>query len=96
MWSFIVVDADAPEEIKEEYRRKNIFTFNQGGTYEQDDGENWVEVQRVLRGYKARSQPFCAQMVPAYRIKITQSFLERLATSIAKRPREDFITTGLV
>jgi biphenyl 2,3-dioxygenase alpha subunit len=62
VWSFIVVDADAPEEIKEEYRRKNIFTFNQGGTYEQDDGENWVEVQRVLRGYKARSQPFCAQM----------------------------------
>ncbi|PWV83104.1 SRPBCC family protein [Halomonas sp. A11-A] len=62
VWSFIVVDADAPEEIKEEYRRKNIFTFNQGGTYEQDDGENWVEVQGVLRGYKARSQPFCAQM----------------------------------
>ena len=62
VWSFIVVDADAPEEIKEEYRRKNIFTFNQGGTYEQDDGENWVEVQRVLRGHKARSQPLCAQM----------------------------------
>jgi len=62
VWSFIVVDADAPEEIKEEYRRKNIFTFNQGGTYEQDDGENWVEVQRLLRGHKARSQPLCAQM----------------------------------
>nr|AAD12763.1 ethylbenzene dioxygenase large subunit [Pseudomonas fluorescens] len=60
--SFIVVDADAPEDIKEEYRRKNIFTFNQGGTYEQDDGENWVEVQRGLRGYKARSRPLCAQM----------------------------------
>lgn len=62
VWSFIVVDADAPEDIKEEYRRKNIFTFNQGGTYEQDDGENWVEVQRGLRGYKARSRPLCAQM----------------------------------
>ncbi|MBH2031251.1 MAG: Rieske 2Fe-2S domain-containing protein [Pseudomonadales bacterium] len=62
VWSFIVVDADAPEDIKEEYRRKNIFTFNQGGTYEQDDGENWVEIQRGLRGYKARSRPLCAQM----------------------------------
>ena len=62
VWSFILVDADAPEEIKDEYRRKNIFTFNQGGTYEQDDGENWVEVQRVLRGHMARSRPFCAQM----------------------------------
>lgn len=62
VWSFIVVDADAPEDIKEEYRRKNIFTFNQGGTYEQDDGENWVEVQRGLRGFKARSRALCAQM----------------------------------
>lgn len=62
VWSFIVVDADAPEEIKEEFRRMNIMTFNQGGTYEQDDGENWVEVQRVLRGHMARSRPLCAVM----------------------------------
>lgn len=62
VWSFIVVDADAPDEIKEEFRRKNIFTFNQGGTYEQDDGENWAEVQNVLRGHMARSTAFCAQM----------------------------------
>lgn len=62
VWSFIVVDADAPEEIKDEYRRMNILTFNQGGTFEQDDGENWVEVQRVLRGHVARSRPFCASM----------------------------------
>ncbi|HEP8861223.1 SRPBCC family protein [Pseudomonas aeruginosa] len=62
VWSFVVVDADAPDEIKEEFRRKNIFTFNSGGTFEQDDGENWVEVQNVLRGHMARSTPFCAQM----------------------------------
>lgn len=62
VWSFIVVDADAPDDIKEEYRRKNIFTFNQGGTYEQDDGENWAEIQNVLRGHMAKSTPFCAQM----------------------------------
>ncbi len=23
-----------------------------------DDGENWIEIQKVLRGYKARSKPF--------------------------------------
>ncbi len=62
VWAFIVVDKDAPEEIKEEYRRQNIRTFNAGGTFEQDDGENWVEIQRVLRGHKARSTSWCAQM----------------------------------
>lgn len=62
VWAFILVDADAPAEIKEEFRRQNIRTFNAGGTFEQDDGENWVEIQRVLRGYKARSSSLCAQM----------------------------------
>jgi biphenyl 2,3-dioxygenase alpha subunit len=62
VWAFVVVDADAPEDIKEEFRRQNIRTFNAGGTFEQDDGENWVEIQRVLRGHKAKSAPLCAQM----------------------------------
>ena len=62
VWAFVVVDADAPAEIKDEFRRQNIRTFNAGGTFEQDDGENWVEIQRVLRGHKARSTSFCAQM----------------------------------
>jgi hypothetical protein len=30
--------------------------------FEQDDGENWIEVQRVLRGARARRQPFNLQM----------------------------------
>jgi 3-phenylpropionate/trans-cinnamate dioxygenase alpha subunit len=29
---------------------------------EQDDSENWVEVQKVLRGHKARQTDFCVQM----------------------------------
>jgi hypothetical protein len=62
VWAFTVVDADAPEEIKEEYRRQTLRTFSAGGVFEQDDGENWVEIQHVLRGHKARSRPFNAQM----------------------------------
>ena len=62
VWAFTLVDADAPEEIKEEYRRNNIRTFSAGGVFEQDDGENWVEIQKVLRGHKAKSQPLNAQM----------------------------------
>jgi phenylpropionate dioxygenase-like ring-hydroxylating dioxygenase large terminal subunit len=62
VWAFTVVDADAPDDIKEEYRRQTLRTFSAGGVFEQDDGENWVEIQHVLRGYKARSQPFNAEM----------------------------------
>jgi biphenyl 2,3-dioxygenase subunit alpha len=62
VWAFALVDADAPPEIKEEFRRQNIRTFSAGGVLEQDDGENWVEIQKVLRGHKARSRPLNAQM----------------------------------
>ncbi len=58
VWAFTVVDADAPDEIKDEFRTMVGRTFSAGGTFEMDDGENWVEIQKVLRGYKARSQPF--------------------------------------
>lgn len=58
VWAFTVVDADASDEMKDEFRRQSLRTFSAGGVFEQDDGENWVEIQHVLRGYKARSQPF--------------------------------------
>ncbi len=54
VWAFIVVDADAPDHIKEEFRKQNIRTFSAGGVFEQDDGENWIEVQKLFRGNKAR------------------------------------------
>lgn len=62
VWLFQVVDRDAPEEIKAAYRKENIRTFSAGGVFEQDDGENWVEIQRVLRGYQARNTPLNIQM----------------------------------
>ncbi|ASY46862.1 benzene 1,2-dioxygenase (plasmid) [Sphingobium xenophagum] len=62
IWVFTVIDKTAPAEIKELYRRQNIRTFSAGGVFEQDDGENWVEIQRVLRGHQARNTPFNVQM----------------------------------
>lgn len=62
VWTFTVVDADAPDDIKAEYRKQTMRTFSAGGVFEQDDGENWVEIQRVLKGFKARSQPLNVQM----------------------------------
>src|SRR3546814_20298007 len=62
VWAFTVVDADAPDDIKEEFRRQTLRTFSAGGVFEQDDGENWVEIQHILRGHKARSRPLNAEM----------------------------------
>jgi hypothetical protein len=62
VWAWTIVDADAPDDIKEEYRRQTLRTFSAGGVFEQDDGENWCEIQSVLRGYKAKSRPLNAQM----------------------------------
>lgn len=62
VWAFTVVDADAPDDIKDEFRRQTLRTFSAGGVFEQDDGENWVEIQHILRGHKARSRPFNIEM----------------------------------
>lgn len=62
VWAWTIVDADAPDDIKEEYRRQTLRTFSAGGVFEQDDGENWCEIQAVLRGHKAKSRPLNAQM----------------------------------
>lgn len=62
VWALSIVDADAPPEVKECWRLGIQRTFSPGGTFEQDDGENWMEVQRVLRGAISRRQRFNLQM----------------------------------
>lgn len=54
VWTFGVVDKSAPDDIKDQWRRHIIRTFSAGGVFEQDDGENWNDMQAVLRGHMAR------------------------------------------
>ena len=61
-WSWVIVDKDAPEEVKDAFRVGASRTFSPAGILEQDDGENWVEIQRVLRGHMARQTEFNVQM----------------------------------
>lgn len=58
VWAFTLVDADASDAIKEDLRKRVSRAFAAAGVFEQDDGENWVEVQSVLRGCQARKQRF--------------------------------------
>lgn len=62
VWTFTVVDKTAPQEIKDEWRRHTSRTFSAGGVFEQDDGENWCDIQQVLRGHVAQNQKFNIEM----------------------------------
>jgi benzene/toluene dioxygenase alpha subunit/biphenyl 2,3-dioxygenase alpha subunit len=62
VWAFGLVDKAATDAEKEQARLSVLRTFSPSGTWEQDDGENWVEIQRVLRGREARKTLFNAQM----------------------------------
>ncbi len=66
VWALTVVDRDMPDAIKEAYRKNVLRTFSAGGIFEQDDGENWTEIQRVLRGRQARSGRFHTGMGAGY------------------------------
>ncbi len=62
VWVFCIADKAAPAEVKEALKRSHARAFGPAGFLEQDDSENWIEVQKVLRGYKARQANFCVQM----------------------------------
>ena len=49
-------------EAREAQRLFTIRTFSPSGLLEQDDGENWGEIQKVLRGAVQRRYPFNYQM----------------------------------
>ena len=62
VWALTIVDKKAPASVKDAYRKAVLRTFSAGGILEQDDGENWTEIQKILRGHKARQTLFNAQM----------------------------------
>ena len=62
VWAWALVERTAPAEVKDAVRLGVLRTFSAGGIFEQDDGENWLEIQKVLRGYKARQQKLNLQM----------------------------------
>ncbi|RYF60424.1 MAG: aromatic ring-hydroxylating dioxygenase subunit alpha [Comamonadaceae bacterium] len=62
VWSWSYVPKNAPEDVKDDIRRTSNFTFSPAGIFETDDGENWVEVQQLLRGWQTRRNSLNAQM----------------------------------
>ncbi len=62
VWAWTMVPKAAPDDVKMAIRLDVLRTFSSSGLFEQDDGENWNEIQKVLRGYKARQYALNAQM----------------------------------
>lgn len=62
VWAFCITDKAAPQHIKEAMELNACRAFGPAGFAEADDGENWIEIQKVLRGYKARKSKLIMEM----------------------------------
>jgi 3-phenylpropionate/trans-cinnamate dioxygenase subunit alpha len=62
IWSWVVVDKAAPPEVKRAFRLSGVRGFSPGGTFEQDDMDNWQECTQTCRGVMSRRVPVNTQM----------------------------------
>jgi 3-phenylpropionate/trans-cinnamate dioxygenase alpha subunit len=84
IWSYTIVEKDAPEEIKRLQQRSALLTEGAAGMVEIDDGENWNLIGQVLQNsYQARRHVWNYEMGlgherdddPVYRGRIGQTYL---------------------
>ncbi|MER5430114.1 aromatic ring-hydroxylating dioxygenase subunit alpha [Streptomyces sp. NPDC002588] len=66
VWGWALVPAAAPPEVKRAMQVITSRSFSPAGLFEPDDSENWTEIQRVLRGHKARDTKFNMRMGLGY------------------------------
>jgi phenylpropionate dioxygenase-like ring-hydroxylating dioxygenase large terminal subunit len=62
VWSWCIVDKEAPAEVKDALRIYYLRRFSPGGTWEQDDSDNWAQITETSRGLMARQIPANYQM----------------------------------
>jgi phenylpropionate dioxygenase-like ring-hydroxylating dioxygenase large terminal subunit len=58
MWRYYLVDADAPDEVKNIFRHYYMTYSGPGGMTEQDDIENWESATKQSLGGAGRELPF--------------------------------------
>lgn len=56
IWSWFLVEKDAPESFKEASYRAYVLSFGSSGTLEQDDTENWMSITKAAGGHSTRQQ----------------------------------------
>lgn len=58
LWNWVIVDAQAPQVVKDQIRSNYLMVFGPEGILEQDDDENWEEVTRGSSGAQASKYPY--------------------------------------
>lgn len=58
MWTWVLVEKDAPAEMKELARKAAVRNFGSSGCIEMDDGEAWPSQTRSARGGVGKRQKF--------------------------------------
>lgn len=56
LFTWTIVNKNAPQEIKEMWRKGSMMTFSPTGVFEMDDGENWEYCTKTSRGMVTRYQ----------------------------------------
>lgn len=56
LYTWVIVNKNAPEDVKEKWRRGAMMTFSPTGVFEMDDGENWEYCTKTSRGMVTRYQ----------------------------------------
>lgn len=54
VWAWVLVERDAPPEIKDAIRLSCLRRFSPAGTWEQDDADNWMQATQASRGVATR------------------------------------------
>jgi hypothetical protein len=62
IYSWLLVESDAPREFKDASRRAYILSFGPSGMLEQDDMENWRTISRTAAGTESRAIPQFTRM----------------------------------
>ncbi|HYQ38405.1 MAG TPA: aromatic ring-hydroxylating dioxygenase subunit alpha [Pseudomonas sp.] len=56
LYTWVIVNKNAPQEVKDMWRRGAMMTFSPTGVFEMDDGENWEYCTKTSRGKVTRYQ----------------------------------------
>ncbi|GAB2450483.1 aromatic ring-hydroxylating oxygenase subunit alpha [Nocardia tengchongensis] len=55
--TWVLVNRNAPQEVKDAWKKGAMLTFSPSGVFEMDDGENWEGSTHSNRGFVTRQQP---------------------------------------
>ncbi|HLV76431.1 MAG TPA: SRPBCC family protein [Marinobacter sp.] len=56
LYTWVLVNKSAPEDIKEKWRKGAMITFSPTGVFEMDDGENWEYCTKTAKGWVTGQQ----------------------------------------